>query len=70
MELIAEFLDCLSSDAEVREKTKSKDISFQITFKDNEESCYMYFKGGEVMADLGEFRMGPPRSISGCRLRF
>lgn len=59
MELIAEFLDCLSSDAEVREKTKSKDISFQITFKDNEESCYMYFKGGEVMADLGEFPNGP-----------
>jgi autoinducer 2 (AI-2) kinase len=59
MALIKEFLSTLSSDEEVKQKTASKDISFQITFKDNEESCYMYFKAGTVLADLGLFPSGP-----------
>lgn len=58
MTLIAEFLNNLSSDDEVKAKTASKDISFQITFKDNEESCYMYFNKGSVDAALGAFPGG------------
>jgi len=58
MELIKLFLDNLSKDAQVKEKTASKDISFQITFKDNEQSCYMYFKAGDVIAGLGEYTSG------------
>ena len=55
MALIKEFLTLMSQDAQVKEKTASKDISFQITFKDNEESCYLYFNKGEIEADLGTF---------------
>jgi len=58
MALIKEFLRVLSLDEEVKAKTASKDISFQITFKDNEESCYMYFNKGDVQADLGLFPQG------------
>ncbi|MCL2508683.1 MAG: FGGY family carbohydrate kinase [Oscillospiraceae bacterium] len=58
MALIKEFLNVLSNDAEVKSKTAGKDISFQITFKDNEESCYMYFNKGNIEADLGEFASG------------
>ncbi len=58
MALIKEFLNVLSKDEEVKAKTVSKDISFQITFKDNEESCYMYFNKGIIDADLGLFKGG------------
>jgi L-ribulose-5-phosphate 4-epimerase len=58
MQLIEAFLKELSADEEVGQKTASKDISFQITFKDNGQSCYMYFKGGEVICGLGEFTGG------------
>lgn len=58
MNLIDSFLKKLSADEEVSEKTKSKEISFQITFKENEESCYMYFNKGHVDADLGLFPHG------------
>ncbi|HOO26631.1 MAG TPA: NAD(P)-dependent oxidoreductase, partial [Clostridiales bacterium] len=58
MNLIDSFLKKLSADEEVSEKTKNKDISFQITFKDNEESCYMYFNKGNVAAALGLFPQG------------
>ena len=55
MELIKEFLALMSQDAEVKAKTASKDIAFQITFKENEESCYLYFNKGEIDAALGEY---------------
>ncbi|HOU10159.1 MAG TPA: NAD(P)-dependent oxidoreductase [Clostridiales bacterium] len=58
MALIKQFLDNLSADEEVRVKTAGKDISFQITFKDNEESCYMYFNKGDIDAGLGVFPYG------------
>jgi L-ribulose-5-phosphate 4-epimerase len=58
MALITEFLKNLSADDEVKAKTAGKDISFQITFKDNEESCYMYFNKGDVQAGLGVFPGG------------
>ena len=58
MALIKEFLALMSQDAQVKEKTASKDISFQITFKDNEESCYLYFNKGEIDADLGTYPPG------------
>ena len=58
MNLIAEFLNNIASDDEVKAKTSGKDISFQITFKDNEESCYMYFNKGAVEAGLGAFAAG------------
>jgi len=58
MALIKEFLVNMSQDPEVKAKTASKDISFQITFKDNEESCYLYFNKGEIDADLGTYPPG------------
>ncbi|NLP48818.1 MAG: hypothetical protein GX345_07765 [Clostridiales bacterium] len=58
MRLIEVFLNKLSSDKQVRDKTKSKDISFQITFRDNEQSCYMYFNKGDIDAALGLFPGG------------
>jgi len=58
MTLIQEFLAIMSQDAEVKAKTSAKDISFQITFKENEESCYLYFNKGEIEANLGTFAPG------------
>jgi len=58
MELIKEFLSVMSQDEQVKAKTSSKEISFQITFKDNEESCYLNFNKGEIDADLGTYPPG------------
>jgi len=58
MELIKEFLSIMSQDEQVKAKTSSKDISFQITFKDNEESCYLNFVKGDIDAGLGAFPPG------------
>ncbi|MCL2107403.1 MAG: class II aldolase/adducin family protein, partial [Oscillospiraceae bacterium] len=52
--LINEFLGIMAADTDVKAKTANKDISFQITFKDTEESCYMIFKKGDITVGLGE----------------
>jgi len=58
MALIKEFLAIMSRDAQAKEKTAGKDISLQITFEDNGESCYLNFAKGEIDAGLGVFPGG------------
>ena len=64
MVLIKEFLEIMSNDAKIKAKTLKKDISIQITFKDNEESCYIHFNKGEINTGLGVCPFGAKTKLS------